>query len=155
MFFKHCKCLNFKRNVMMAKWALGLCKQKVELSRRLYFIQVRSYRLAINLGILTCYLLNILWSWAVLDVVPQSNQCPSTGSQSINSSISSGCGVPYNQTLLGWVDIWETKATCIGITVFRVVLYWQTNYIIFLSREHYFTVFLKRSWWIAFLKGSW
>ncbi|ELT97778.1 hypothetical protein CAPTEDRAFT_210177 [Capitella teleta] len=37
--------------------------------------QVRGFRLAILLGVSTCTVLNILWCWAVLDIVPQTNTC--------------------------------------------------------------------------------
>ncbi|RUS75531.1 hypothetical protein EGW08_016699 [Elysia chlorotica] len=33
--------------------------------------QIRKYRLAVQLGLWTCVLLNIMWCWAVLDIVPQ------------------------------------------------------------------------------------
>ncbi|KAF6016967.1 hypothetical protein EB796_024729 [Bugula neritina] len=36
---------------------------------------VRYYRLAITLGMVTCYVLETLWCWAVLDVVPQVDAC--------------------------------------------------------------------------------
>nr|XP_022343426.1 uncharacterized protein LOC111136680 [Crassostrea virginica] len=33
--------------------------------------QIQNFRLSVNLGLLTCTILNILWCWAVLDIVPQ------------------------------------------------------------------------------------
>ncbi|KAK3727244.1 hypothetical protein RRG08_049871 [Elysia crispata] len=33
--------------------------------------QIGNYRLAVQLGLWTCVLLNIMWCWAVLDIVPQ------------------------------------------------------------------------------------
>jgi len=38
-------------------------------------MKVRYYRLAITLGMVTCYVLETLWCWAVLDVVPQVDAC--------------------------------------------------------------------------------
>lgn len=40
-----------------------------------YDNQIRGYRRSVNLGLVTCTLLNILWCWAVLDIVPQRNSC--------------------------------------------------------------------------------
>ncbi|XP_067944169.1 uncharacterized protein [Watersipora subatra] len=37
--------------------------------------QIASYRLAVNLGLCTTYLIDILWTFGVLYVVPQSNEC--------------------------------------------------------------------------------
>ncbi|KAK7090005.1 hypothetical protein V1264_009868 [Littorina saxatilis] len=33
--------------------------------------EIKNYRLAVQLGLWTCVLLNILWCWSVLDIVPQ------------------------------------------------------------------------------------
>ncbi|XP_064615193.1 uncharacterized protein LOC135479301 [Liolophura sinensis] len=50
--------------------------------------QVINYRRSVLLGIITCTGLNILWCWAVLDIVPQTSECPAgvdTG-HSLNTS---------------------------------------------------------------------
>lgn len=41
--------------------------------------QIQNFRLSVNLGLLTCTILNILWCWALLDIVPQLStfQCAS------------------------------------------------------------------------------
>lgn len=38
--------------------------------------QVKNFRLSVILGLFTCMLLNILWCWAVLDIVPQTPTFP-------------------------------------------------------------------------------
>ncbi|CAD5118273.1 DgyrCDS6990 [Dimorphilus gyrociliatus] len=44
---------------------------KIERNRR----QVSRFRFAIVAGLVTCTILNILWCWAVLDIVPQKEAC--------------------------------------------------------------------------------
>ncbi|XP_076096184.1 uncharacterized protein LOC143067063 isoform X3 [Mytilus galloprovincialis] len=38
--------------------------------------QIKNFRLSVMLGLLTCVVLNILWCWAVLDIVPQTSSFP-------------------------------------------------------------------------------
>ncbi|XP_048745678.2 uncharacterized protein LOC125658456 isoform X2 [Ostrea edulis] len=38
--------------------------------------QIQNFRLSVNLGLITCTVLNILWCWAVLDIVPQLSSFP-------------------------------------------------------------------------------
>ncbi|XP_074657904.1 uncharacterized protein LOC141910911 [Tubulanus polymorphus] len=47
--------------------------------------QVRGFRTAVLSGLTTCMILNILWCWAVLDIVPQLSGC-STPHQQANTS---------------------------------------------------------------------
>lgn len=38
--------------------------------------QIKNFRLSVILGLLTCMVLNVLWCWAVLDIVPQTSTFP-------------------------------------------------------------------------------
>ncbi|XP_071165678.1 uncharacterized protein [Mytilus edulis] len=38
--------------------------------------QIKNFRLSVILGLLTCMVLNVLWCWAVLDIVPQTSSFP-------------------------------------------------------------------------------
>lgn len=40
-----------------------------------YENQIVGYRRAVVLGLLTCAVLNVLWCWAILDIVPQRSSC--------------------------------------------------------------------------------
>lgn len=52
--------------------------------------QIKNFRLSVILGILTCTVLNILWCWAVLDIVPQMStfQCDTGSLKKCYSNIS-------------------------------------------------------------------
>ncbi|KAK3095519.1 hypothetical protein FSP39_015594 [Pinctada imbricata] len=51
--------------------------------------QVKNFRFAVNAGLMTCTILNVLWCWAVLDIVPQLSIHPCSTSSSKNNTYSS------------------------------------------------------------------
>ncbi|CAC5371967.1 unnamed protein product [Mytilus coruscus] len=68
--------------------------------------QIKNFRLSVILGLLTCMVLNVLWCWAVLDIVPQTSTFPcKTGICHSNISLASGALLYH--TLTGWIkSLW-------------------------------------------------